>query len=81
MSNSIRHVSNALVISIVDDLMVFDAFSPRVRAAFNDAPVKLSASLKALLLEDDDLIVLIRKISSELILVNPIVGEFSISGG
>lgn len=47
--------------------MIFDAFPPRVRSAFHEAPVKLSASPRILLLGGDDIIAMIRKISSELV--------------
>ena len=71
VSNCVRNILNPVRLSIKEDMMIFDAFSPRVRSALNYAPVKLSATPRVLLLDDDDVIAMISKASAELVGANP----------
>ena len=74
MANTVHIIKRPIVINLADDYKIFDAFSPRVRAAFNYAPVKLAATPKILLLQDDEIISLIDSASNDLIRDNPILG-------
>ncbi len=75
MSNAVRKVLNPVVIGIAEDLTIFDAFSPRVRAAFNYAPVKLAATPRVLLLDDERILAMIAEASAELVRNNPAIAE------
>ncbi|MEQ1715800.1 MAG: hypothetical protein ABL907_07430 [Hyphomicrobium sp.] len=67
MINTPSTIERPLVISVADDLRIFDAFSPRVRDAFNYAPVKLAATPKVLLLSDETILTMIATATSRLI--------------
>ncbi len=75
MSNAVRRVLNPVVIEVAEDLMIFDAFSLRVRAAFNYAPVKLAATPRALLLDDERILAMIEEVSAELVRDNPTIAK------
>lgn len=70
-SNTVRTIVNPLQITVEDDLRLFDALSPRVRAAFNYSTVKLSATPRLLLMHDDEILALVAKVSEELTMMNP----------